>query len=350
MNPYDPNPYAFRADVERVRRELHELHNSNAAGLRRMLGDKIAETNKRLGDLASIADSMRIERSGSRGLSGDGPTVAPRLTDKDQWLAGHGVVRVEDIPGRRIPYVMSMDLYVGAGSTSDIEQSITISQEGPFIAVRRMATFRSAYSFSYTDDRTQAVSRFSGRSNGRFRPIHSAWDVNDASNNAVVTTPNPLVVNALGGAPGITSSMAGFRSMELDALIQVIVQGASYPRQNYPVPSSFWSAQINSPVDLGALDFFERGEQITVRVQPTHPNNPSYGNANGASIFGATSWPFLAGQFDPHEGIVTPYAITDGSDHPATTLASDPVVRLPDGILTIAWEGYKIVQPTGPVG
>ena len=142
--------------------------------------------------------------------------------------------------------------------------------------------------------------------------------------------------------------MAGFRTMELDALISVIVQGASYPRQNYPVPSSFWSTQINAPVDLGALDFFERGEQITVRVSPTHPNNPSYGNVTGESIFGAGSgWPFLAGQFDPQEGIMTPSPFTT---NPSATIDSDPIVRLPDGILTVAWEGYKIVQPIGPVG
>jgi hypothetical protein len=353
MSQYDQfgnqNPYAFKADVERVRRELLEAVNQNAGGLRRVLGDKLVETNKRLSDLAAIADVLRVERSNG-GMSIADAVTPPKLADKDSWKIGHGVVRIEDIPGRRIPYVLSMDLYIGAGTTSDVEQSVTISQEGPFVAVRRMATFRSAYSYSYTDPQTQAVSRFSGRSNGRFRPIHSAWDLNDAANNAVVTTPNPLVANTLAGAPGITSSMAGFRSMELDALISVIIQGASYPRQNYPVPSTFWSTAINAPVDLGALDFFERGEQVTVRVTPTHPNNPSYGNANGLNIFGTTGWPFLAGQFDPQEGIMTPGGIVSVNGATVETLGSDPIVRLPDGILTVAYEGYKIIQPTGPVG
>lgn len=351
MNPFDQNPYAFKQDVERVRRELQEQMNANAGGMRRALSEKIAETNKRLSDLASIADALRVERRGVSGFGdADKPTTAPRMTDKDQWRVGHGVVRIEDIPGRRIPYVLSMDLYIGANSTSDVEQSVTISQEGPFIAVRRIATFRSAYSFTYTDPQTNATSRFAGRSNGRFRPVHSAWDLNDATNNATITTSNPLAAGALSGIPGITSSVAGFRSMEFDGLISVIVQGASYPRQNYPVPSSFWSTQVNAPVDLGALDFFERGEQITVRVTPTHPNNPSYGNANGDNIFGSAGvWPFLAGQFDPHEGIVTPDGLTWNQSTPVP-LPADPIVRLPDGILTIAYEGYKIVQPTGPVG
>ena len=175
MNPYDQNPYAFKTDIERVRRELLEQVNANAGGLRRILGDKLAETNKRLADLATIADALKVER-GSSAISGFGANDAPpRLAEQGSWKVGHGVVRIEDIPGRRIPYVMSMDLYIGAGATSDIEQSVTISQEGPFIAVRRMATFRSAYSFSYSNPSSGAVSRFSGRSNGRFRPIHSAW-------------------------------------------------------------------------------------------------------------------------------------------------------------------------------
>ena len=350
MNPYGGNPYALRDDVERVRRELLEMQNQQAGGVRRMIAEKMTETNKRLADLASIADVLRIERQSGRGggMSGE-PMTAPKFHEQGTFRVGHGVVRIEDIPGRRIPYVMSMDLYIGANSTSDVEQSVTISQEGPFVAVRRVCSFRSAYAFSYTDPETSQVSRFSGRTSGRFRPVSSVWDLNDAVNNAVVTTPNPLVANALTGAPGITSTMAGFRSMEFDGLISVIVQGASYPRQNYPVPSAFWTNQLNGPVDLGALDFFERGEQITVRVTPTHPNNPSYGNADGATLFGAgNGWPFLAGQFDPQEGILTPDAIT--SVGPPVTIADDPITRLPDGILTIAYEGYKIVQPIGPVG
>lgn len=336
------NPYALREDVERVRRELTTLANQTG-GLNRMVQERLPLINDQLKSLSTIASALKVERQ-----SGGGLAEPPNVHDRDRWRVGHGVVRIEDVPGRRIPYVLSMDLYIGAGTTSDVEQSVTISQEGPFIAVRRMATFRSAHSFTYTNPSTAATSRFSGRSNGRFRPVSSAWDLNDAVNNAVVTTPNPLVANALAGAAAVTSSMAAFRSMELDALIQVIVQGASFPRQNYPVPSSFWAHQITGGVDLGALDFFERGEQITVRVSPTHPNNPSYGNANGEAIFGTTGWPFLAGQFDPHEGVMTPGGIVDGST--PETLASDPIVRVPDGVLTIAWEGYKIVQPTGPVG
>lgn len=136
--------------------------------------------------------------------------------------------------------------------------------------------------------------------------------------------------------------------MEFDGRIEVINAGSSYPRQNISVPSSMWSPQINAPQELGALDFFERGEIITVKVQPTHVNNPPAGNADGLNIFGITGWPFLAGQYDPHEGIVTPsgFAFIDGS---MIRIGTDPITRLPDGILTIGWEGYRIIQPVGPV-
>jgi len=54
-----------------------------------------------------------------------------------------GVVRIEDIPGRRVPFVLLMDIPIGNNTTSIREQSVTISQEGPFVAVKRMATFQS---------------------------------------------------------------------------------------------------------------------------------------------------------------------------------------------------------------
>lgn len=333
-------PYATQQDVERVRAELRQALNDNAGGLRRLLGQNSERVQQQLQALGEIASALTTTRTGGAGSSQRAPTVA----DRDHWRVGEGVVRIENIPGRRIPFTMSMDLYIGAGTTSDVEQSVTIPQEGPFVAVRRVATFRSAYSYTVTSAQSGLVSRYSGRSYGRFRPISSVNDLLDAQNNAIVTTPNPLAASSFAAAPAFTSSMAGFRSMEFDGLIQVLVQGASYPRQNNAVPSALWSTSNNAPVDLGALDFFERGEQITVRVTPTHPNNPEFGNVAGA----AGAWPFLAGQFDPHEGIAVPSALDGSANNVA--LPADPVVRLPEGILTIAYEGYKILQPTGPVG
>jgi len=171
-----------------------------------------------------------------------------------------------------------------------------------------------------------------------------------------------LVGTALpGGALGLPSNMSSFRTMEFDGRLEVINAGSSYPRQNASVPSPFWASECNTPVALGALDFFERGEVITVRVQPTHVNNPAAGNVGGDCVFpvrtapaaGTGGWPFVEGQYDAHEGICTVAPATLGQNVPPiqpSLLANDSVSRLPSGILTVAWEGYRIIQPVGPVG
>jgi hypothetical protein len=65
---------------------------------------------------------------------------------------------------------------------------------------------------------------------------------------------------------------------------------------------------------------------------------------------GGMGWPFIEGQYDAHEGICTPGAATLGDDTilRPNVLATDSVQRLPDGILTLGWEGYRIIQPIGP--
>jgi hypothetical protein len=126
--------------------------------------------------------------------------------------------------------------------------------------------------------------------------------------------------------------------MEFDALIEMLNQGAAYPRGNIPVPSAFWTADINTAFQLGALDFFERGEVIQFKVTPTHANNPAAGNLSGYGAGGV--YPFLDSQYDVPEGI---------NDQQSPNITTDPVQRLPDGILTIGLHGFRIVQPPGPV-
>jgi hypothetical protein len=146
--------------------------------------------------------------------------------------------------------------------------------------------------------------------------------------------------------------------MQTDGRITVINAGSSYPRQNISVPSSMWTRQINSPFELGALDFFERGETITVKYQPLHVNNPPAGNVAGPLVMAGAGalglsdgYPWIEGQFDAHEGIATPGSSeiddTTGENLPKT-LQTDSVERLPNGILTIGWHGYRIIQPIGP--
>lgn len=320
MNPYEQ---WIRQAVAQTQAELKAQFNGLAGQLRQQAAQQSQNIDKRLGDLAAISRALEVDRTGT------------------------GIVRVEDIPGRRVPFDMLVDIPIGNNTTALREGSVTISQEGPFVAVKRYATFQSALEFQVS---SQGGARFSGRSFGRYRPIHSAWDINDSHPGAGgINATNPLAAGTLVAFPELPGSMSAFRTMEFDGRITVENAGSSYPRQNISVPSTFWSTQINSPQDLGALDFFERGEVITFRVQPNHVNNPPAGNVNGIGIFGVAGWPFLDGQYDRHEGILTPAAFSVGQSS-ITTLTNDTIQRLPDGILTLGFLGYRIQQPVGPLG
>ena len=341
-----------------LRHEFQQQMNRQAGHFRNQLAQKNAHVDQKLSELAAIAQMVDGSRSGGGRLGASG---------RDEGnIVRPGTIRIEDIPGRRVPYVLAVNIRIGDNSTSQREASVTISQEGPFVAVRRMAIFQSAHQFQVTDPDSGQVSRFTGRSFGRFRPIHSAWDIMDSQHNAIADSATwflnalanpgiPVGTELPAAALGIPSSMSSFRTMEFDGVVEVVNAGSSFPRQNIEIPTAFWANQINGPWDLGALDFFERGEVLTVRVQPLHVNNPPAGNVDSSCVFpvtanGGTGWPFLDGQYDAHEGICTPGAVTLGSDNPlaVNVLATDVVARLPDGILTFAWEGYRIIQPVGP--
>jgi len=243
---------------------------------------------------------------------------------------------VENIPGRRVPFDLLVNIPIGADIASEQQGSVTINQDGPFIAVSRYAFFLSQYSFQYLNPETSNTAIFNGRSFGRWRPVHSAWDLNDG-------IPRSEVVQAIPapgtGAPHIISpsNASSFRSMQPDFSIRTENEGFAYPRSNFYVPSAAWTKQINSPFGLAALDVFERGEVIGFRVQPQHPNNPSYGNVQSFTGAG-NSWPFLASQFDAQEGI---------NDQVLADETADPVTRLANGILVLGFHGYKIIQPPG---
>ncbi len=320
----------LRTYVQQAHAEIQQKLNAQSAWVRGQSESHTQKVLDSLGHLAQIAQGLGGSRSGGSGG-----------LDRN--------IRIEDLPGRRVPYVLLVDIPIQNNTTARQEASVTISQEGPFVAVRRMATFQSALQFQVTyGDST--VGRFAGRSFGRYRPIHSAWDIGEAGSSlgATSTVLTGLPAAELNWTTSPTNIMSGFLTMEFDGRIAVINAGSSYPRQNLQdgVPSSMWTSQINSSQDLGALDFFERGEVITVMANPNHVNNPPAGNAQGFDIFGSAGWPFLDGQYDPQEGILTPNPIDP--NNPNTRITTDTVVRLPDGILTVAWEGYRIIQPVGP--
>lgn len=248
-----------------------------------------------------------------------------------------GIQNIENIPGRRIPFDYLVDIQVGSDQTGVQQGTITIDQDGPFVAVQRMATFVSQLGFQRTDPVTGTIATFNGRSFGRYRPIHSAWDLNDGQ-------PSSEVVKAVAfpgtGAPYVASvsNASPWRSMQPDFRIKFENSGSSFPRSNLEVPSPFWTKQINSPFALGALDFFERGEVMSFKILPLHANNAPFGNI---SSFGApnASYPFIDSQWDRIEGI------NDQNDAAAGNV--DPITRAPQGILTIGFHGFKIIQQPG---
>lgn len=244
---------------------------------------------------------------------------------------------IENIPGRRVPFDFIATIPIGANFNAVAQSVIQVSQEGPFVATSRYATFLSQYELQRTDPVTNAKAQFFGRSYGRYRPIHSANDVMDGMERSQVLqaqafpgTGGPHILSPSNGSP--------FRSMETDFTVKFLNAGSSFPRSNDPVPSTFWTRQINDAFQLGALDVFERGEQLQFNVQPLHVNNPSYGNIQSFAS-GNGSFPFLASGWDYIEGINDVVNADAGS--------VDPIVRLPNGILTIGFHGYRIVQPAG---
>lgn len=249
--------------------------------------------------------------------------------------ANPSLAYIENIPGRRVPFDYTVDIPIGANDTGVQQGTITISQEAPFVAVGRYATFLSQYTYQYVDPETEQVSSFNARSYGRYRPVHSAMDVFDGQLRSQVIQSvafpgdaSPHMLSPSNGAP--------FRTMQGDFRIQMLNAGSAYPRQNNPLPSSLWVKQINDPFQFGALDFFERGEVITFNILPQHLQNPSYGNMTGYGTGGV--WPFSSSGWDYLEGINDPEVVGE---------TSDPILRAPNGILTIGLWGYRIIQPVG---
>lgn len=365
-----------------------------AAGMRH-LQDQLRQHQEYMSQMARELAETRGAQKALSGLSIEkvaGEKPRKRNAPMCKAWGGQGYVSVDEIPGRVIPQDFLVDIPIAAGEVNEQPGNILVTMEGPFVATARVAIYRSDYTFRYQSD-NGSVSAFNGRSNGRFRPISSNSDIMDAirafeqpsmyqpsfigavydsATPAIVPVDNPLGVglhstdqtNLIPNFPGSGRplnpsplAMSAFRTMSFDALIAVEVAGANFPRQNIRVPSAFWTKNFGEPVELGALDVFEPGDSVTVKVTPTHPSNPAYGNvrslAHGGSDytysnvtgqaannpFPAGPFPFIAGQYDGHEGINDETLTSDSS----TT--SDRVTRAENGVLTIGYMGYRIVQP-----
>lgn len=243
------------------------------------------------------------------------------------------IQRVENIPGRRIPFDFLVEIPFNAGNSAVQQGIITIDQTGPFIAVARSATFLSTYTYELLSAGTTTT--FNGRSYGRWRPVHSSFDLNDGQPASAVSlaaafpgTGSPHIMSPANASP--------FRSMEMDFRIMMREQGSALPRMNIPVPSSIWVKPQGDAFQLGALDFFERSQVIVFDVQPTHTPNQDFGNVSGFTGLN-DAWPFAASGWDTIEGI----------NDPAIEEDEDPVTRNPNGVLVIGFHGYRVIQPPG---
>lgn len=314
--------------IDRAIAELKQGVGAAHAEARRAL----SANQQTVGDNARQDQRLNQMESELRNLA----TVMSRLSATASGVGDPDRIQsIEQIPGRRIPFDLVVTIPIGANITATQRVSTTISQDGPFIAVQRYATFQSAHEYSVQSEQGRAS--FKGRSYGRFRPVHSVADLFDGSGGyqPVVGGAFPGTGNAIWGSP---SNHSNFRTMEFDGLVEFRNEGSGWPRQNNPVPTSFYAQEMNSPFPLGALDFFERGEVLTWSVTPTHTNNPAYGNV---SSFGSGGfYPFLDSQYDVQEGILDPY-IEDQE--------TDPITRLPNGFLIIGFSGFRIIQPPGQI-
>lgn len=335
MNPFQPQVDAIvNHKLQQLEGQLNQRINAIAANSRK---------NYEQVQVAQMETLQKMEQ----GLSAMGSILSGLNMNRSQG-SGQGITRIEQIPGKRVPFDYYVTIPINAGDSTEQSQTFTVSQEGPFVATHRWAVFVSRHQIQVTVDET--TSTFFTRSYGRQRPVHSVTDLLDGHAAMTTTLSNPYTSGAYVAALGLPSNISNFRSMEFDGLISVSDQGTTLPRQNAPIPTSQWAEETNKAVPLSALDLFERGTIVQFTVKPLHINNPAAGNVNGQNVFGAAGWPFLAGQYDPHEGIVTPGAFTVTDEDGITPIVSDIVERVPNGELYIGFRGYRIFQPPGFAG
>lgn len=358
--------------------------NGMSAALR-----KAQEDLARLNGMADVIRGLDVSKmSGGGGGRANGPMAKVRSDRGDSLLS------IDMIPGRCYPYEATCDIAIDSNSTSQAQGTITINMDGPFVAVGRYAVFRSNYTFMVSG----ADATYLGRSNGRFRPISSAQDTADAlrafdqlnqyqqpyvgavvSAGAILPVGNPAGIypttGAAAGSADLTNMLPNFpgtgrplvaspfnaspfRTMSFDGLIAYETLGSQFRRQwnQQGIPSHFW----DTVKEMGCFDVFEPNDVVQIRATPLHPMNPEFGNIQGLGVinpdygidtatgggpnnpFPVGNWPWISSQYDGHEGINGETLTGDYSEN-----AVDRITRLPDGVLTIGFWGYKICQAPG---
>lgn len=315
-------------DIQQLQRFYAEIQNMAAganASARKALQvgqvtqTQLAEAIREIGRLNSLIESINVKKANEQAGLPD-------------------MLAIDAIPGRRIPYDLTVQIAIPDNQRSPVQGTYTLSMDGPFVAVARYATFISTYSFEVASESTNNP-RYVGRSWGRQRPVSSVLDLMDAVSGWVDGTTETLAGDCddVTPAPALISrpvSRSPFRTMQMDAYITL--KNSVYPRQNQQVPTSLWAPGFNQMVQLPVLDYFEKGDTFEFEVEPLHINNPNAGNIQ--SLLG--SMPYLNGQYDGHEGIMYPsWTCEDGVE--------DVIQRRPQGVFVVGLMGYKILQPPG---
>lgn len=148
---------------------------------------------------------------------------------------------VEDIPGRREPFIYSIDFTfetTNATATPAAQSStFTVSQDGPFVATGVTAVYR------VTSPTTQA-------SFGRWRPVSSADPA--------------FTITELGTAQGVADAPFDFE-------IEISDSGSNRNIQNNPIPSHLLGRGREFWWNFDAGWFLERNSAVRAVVTPLHP-------------------------------------------------------------------------------
>lgn len=247
------------------------------------------------------------------------------------WVekASRRIKYIEDIPGKRVPYWMSVQIPMpipvqpgplGAVSNfaiggQELSAVQNVSMDGPFVCTSYMAAFMAkTYSLGPTEARPSdepAGTEVYTPLTGRFRPVAST---NDDFSGAYIGPASPI---------GITA-VSTFRPGEVDFLWQISDQGTDRSRQNMPLPSRFLYSEVDRPLYLPVSDFFERGSTIKVSATPTR----DLGTIEMAYV--------------PYNGV------QDGGGEPITGEDNNRRVFAIGGVLTFSLVGYKILQAQSP--
>jgi len=309
---------------------FNDLSPETSAYLRRLAND-----NERLqAQQQALIDrykALRTEHEGDR-------MELQRLTQAVKKAAAR-LRYVEDIPGKRVPYVMNFQINIPGPTDPTISIRGTrlpdtqqVSMDGPFVCTTWLGAFLlKTYSLGpYSGDGTGRPSdAIAGAEvitplTGRFRPIASTADPFAGAYIGYGLGPQTIA-----GAQAVQT----FRPGLVDFLFEVHDVGSDRARQNQIAsPSRYLFSEFDRPLYLPVADFFERGSTVTFAATMLH-------DIGLAEVNWAT----------------TPQGFSEGSLSPAP----DPTVTTPTaeigrvvvglgGTLYFTMLGYKILQAQSP--